>query len=312
MGVKFTTTSFRKTASVAGGDAEFWKDCAVTILTKLYELGLPIQIETLWGNSQTYSDGMFSGSAYAVFEGEGETNMETGPVGSYIGISFQNSSGEEIMPVLVVSGGMNESFSGTYPYFSYDGYVSSKSYDFTINSCKVGDSFIFSLSGFDPLIITPMRSLSNPSKYCGYGAVSAVMLLPNQDPLWNGMPANLYYKNIPYLEGYDYDSVNWPPMPGYANSLDISTLPDKDSGKIITIPIFSGVADIYFQDVYLTNLNHSKNIAKVFETDQGALLVIQEDLIEMAGLFPDKEVYTSWEQYPIAQIALDVSSAYNT
>lgn len=311
MGVKFTTTSIRKTTSVAGGDAAFWEDCVASILTKLYELGLPIQIETLHRNSGTYSDGSgFYASAVAVFEGEKEINMEMGPAGSYISLNFQ-SSGSQLYSYLCVSGGWNDSFNWSFPLFSSN-YEFLSSYTFSISSCKVGDSFVFKLQGFEPLIITPMRSLSNPSKYCGYGAVSIVSMGLSGDWLNDGTPDTYYYKTIPYLEGYDYDSANWPEMPFYSYSLDISTLPDKDSGKIITIPIFSGVSDIYFQDVYLTNLNHSKSLAKVFETDQGALLVIQQDLSELASRYPELGLYTSWEQYPVAQIALDVSSAYNT
>ena len=309
MGVKFTNTNLYKYPSTAGGDVAFWEDCAISILTELYELGLPIRIDTLQSLASNNSDGSFSAQAIAVFEGE-EDPKEDGSRGSFIDISF-SYNGSAISSYIMIGGGWNESFMILYPLFRGKNYTLSDSYNFSISSCKVGNSFVFRLLGYDPIIITPMRSLSNPSEYYGYGAVSAVQLQPTRDPTWNGTPSTVYYKTIPYLEDYDYSLVNWPPMPIYTQSLDISTLPDKDSGKIITIPIFSGVADIYYQDVYLTNLNHSKSFAKVFETDQGALLVIQQDLTEVAEYHSDLELYTSWEQYPVAQIALDISSTYN-
>ena len=309
MGVKFTTTQITKTTSVAGGTGEFWTELGTEMLTKLHQLGMPIDIDQIiiqdgfieapyLGETLDMDENETWGGGFAIAISTG-TNS--------IGLYFYLDGGTD------ASGAIGGTFNTGFPMFGARAYDLQTSYTFTIISAVFGESFVFKVDDMDPIIITPIRSLSNPDINYGYRAVTALRLLPHFDRESFGFPAIFGGKTLVLTEDLNVDK--WISMPIAYTTIEGHMLPDKDSGKIIAIPLFTGIGDTYYQDLYLTNLSHSNRMAKAFETDQGTLLVVQSDLVAWKEYFDNTEIvvdmYTSWEQYPAAQLALDISNTYN-
>lgn len=286
---------------------EFWAQCAEDILRCLYQRGLPIDINTI----EVFSE---AGVGYAIGYFQGEESIEELEEGSQICLQFSQHDNDNWSLDLYFINGFNEASSGNYyfyPLSRWDTYSpSSQSYYFYIRSYSAGSSFIFELNGFEPVIVTPLRSLSKPNNRYGYAMVSAIS--PGFFGFHNDdSPSFSYFKSYPLLKDYNYNESHISQFfPFSVDSIPTKMLPERSTGKIITIPVFTGIEDIYYQDVYLTNLAHTEGMAKAYETDQGVLLVVETDLPEFIA-YTGADLYTSWEQYPVAQMALDISSTYN-
>lgn len=298
MGIKLDTTYITRTASTEGGDAEFWTECGIAILTKLHELGMPIDLSQM----QTDPSGFPFAGAPFIGESYSEDIYETGGFGfspMYLWLTGGN----------MIYGESRDSF----PIFteSHDLYSETgKTYQFTIKSGKFKDTFVFKIDNFPPIIITPVRSLSNPDKNYGYRGI-VVPAVISVGSSFSGIEL-LGGKILPKVKNYDYSKFVFPYSMAYEVS-SLSILPEVDSGKILTTPFFTGVEDTYYQDLYLTNLSHSQPMAKAFETDQGTFLVVQSNLQTQAeywgGLEDPISLPTSWDQISCAQVAVDITGS---
>lgn len=253
-----------QTTTVTGGTGAEKLAFVKAILNTLIEMGAPLQAIP---DSEHAEGDVYAG--YAGFLPDGTMSFEgNGFPANYIQFSIENNNnfccyvrgldgyGENCFIV------ETKDFCGATDCLVTD-----------IHAIKSGDSFFFGFShpeaksendalrGCISYAITPMRRLSDPSVNVGWSMVYGPTYIDGAPPM--------YLKTLPYVSGlaYGYDVYN-------DDSVILSSiLPEADTGKIPLIPFFSGINDIYYENVYLSTIPRDGNNEKAFETDRGVFLV---------------------------------------
>lgn len=267
MRVKFNSTTIRKEFSVAGGTEAEWTDFFASVINTLIGMGAPLNPSTIY----TYPVGgacSFSDETVLVPDGGAGFNIGWNTYGtsSNITVGFDVSGyGKDS------TGGFGNAFH-INEYFSFGKKNSLYSVGVTVHSIKSGDSFYF---GFMPdgvpsataninFAITKMRRLSDPTAEVGYAMLSGVAW-----PSGVNMSTPPMWKTVQYVEGLNYDN-------GYYNahqSFFVGSMPEVDTGKILLMPVYSGLEDVYYENVYLSAVQFDGSSEKAFETDKGAFLI---------------------------------------
>lgn len=172
----------------------------------------------------------------------------------------------------------------------------------TIHAVKSGDSFFF---GFIPavwnqngacisLAITPMRRLSDPTADLGYAIVSSTSVFN----VGTYEEVGEIEKTLPYIEGFSYYD-GWY---NYFNALRVNAFPEVDTGKIPMIPLYAGVEDIYYENVYISPMRRGPDEEKAFETDKGVFLICGSVHTDDNGNLINLEAQTE-----LCQLAFDIT-----
>lgn len=264
MRVKYQTRIISKTASTNGGSTaerlSFYED----IINALIDMGAPLNPNDI------INDGRNVGAS---FLGEGASFMDGGAGLMFTDLTegMTNHTNRDFYITMI--GKDPNSYSnyvlGTINYKF--GTSSSKNFSIAIHAIKSGNSFYF---GFDDITtigpsaacinyaITPMRRLSNPSTNLGYAIVSNITNSSNNIEFYIG-------KTLPYVEGFNYGNGAW-----NGNSPNgLNAFPEVSTGKISLIPLYAGIEDFYYENIYSSPMVRNPVEEKAFETDKGVFLI---------------------------------------
>ena len=297
MRVKYNSYTFEPYMSVAGGTSNEWLSVLFSIFQYLYMNGAPIDLDTI--ETELYSSSTTSaGGAYmsARFIGE-DTDPENYDVAS---LSLAIYASDYVYLEVSASGRNPRQDNYMYGNRIIIGSISNRSFDVTVHTIKSGNSFYFGF-GFDSgdgcisTAITPMRSLSDPTKELGYGVISGIYYS------YYGPSTPAVYRTLPEEAGYNYDKGQCT----FIYAPPITIYPEVSSGKIPLVPLFTGIGDSYYEGVYLTPMRSGGQEEEAFETDAGIFLISNGYSMD----YDEQKI--NWTELPFCQLAFDITESQN-
>lgn len=300
MRVKYEQSTFNMHPSVAGGTSANWADFLCNILGWLKRIGAPINVDTV--AISKFSDSTTAKGIASVtvrFDGE-DTDPDSWWLGSLYLRVYETTYDNTVY--LETRAWMYDPHEELYIYTNNVPLGAANSTDIywvTAQGLKSGNSFYFGFGkwgGFINCAITPVRRLSDPTAEVGYGLVAGSYMSVD----------GTYYmsKTVPYVDGFNYGvfhtSLGWPYMP------DIFVYPEVETGKIPLMPLFAGVEDLYYENVYITPMRSNGQEVKAFETDKGTFLISNTYMSD------SDDNLINWTEHGCCQLAFDITEAMNS